>query len=212
MKRAKRALVASGVFTLTGGSVSLPYDVYLGRSKLAYIRVTRSKITLVIPRGLSVDPVELLRERSQWITRAYVKALSVLRVVDGNRFLLRGEYHDFEELKGESLSALYKRETEAYVRERISHYEGIMGFSYRSLTVKPSRAWWGLCSGKGDLIYNSQLAALPDKLRDYVVLHEIVHLYEHNHSASFKARLKSLMPDYADREKELKNYSPVLLG
>ncbi len=212
MKRARRVLLASGMFTPTGSSVRLPYEVYLGRSKLAYIRVTSSKITLVIPRGLSVDPAELLRERSQWIARAYAKAASVLRVVDGSRFLLRGEYHGFDELKGSSLSAFYKHETEAYVKERISYYEGIMGFSYRSLAVRPSRAWWGLCSGKGDLVYNSQLAALPDRLRDYVILHEIVHLYEHNHSAAFKARLKSIMPDYADREKELKNYSPVLIG
>ncbi|WP_449462686.1 DUF45 domain-containing protein [Tardisphaera miroshnichenkoae] len=212
MKRVKRALLASGTFTPTGSNVSLPYEVYSGRSKLAYIRVTSSKITLVIPRGLSVDPVVLLREKSQWIARAYARALSVLRVVDGNRFLLRGEYHNFDELKGSSLSALYKRETEAYVKERVTYYKGIMGFRYRSLTVKPSRAWWGRCSGRGDLAYNSQLAALPDKLRDYVVLHEIVHLYEHNHSAAFKARLKSIMPDYADRENELKNYAPVLLG
>ncbi len=212
MKGKKRKLLSSGFFALDEVGVSVPYEVYESRSKLSYIRVTTSKVIISVPKGSSVDPLAILRQKAQWIAMAYRRALSVMRVVDGNRFLLSGQYRSFDELKGTSLSSLYRRETEDYVRDRVLHYQCMLGFSYRSLRVKPSRSWWGMCSGRGDLIYNSQLAALPERLRDYVVLHEIVHLYEHNHSSSFRERMREVMPDFADREKELRRYSPVLLG
>ncbi|HYB45103.1 MAG TPA: M48 family metallopeptidase, partial [Nitrososphaerales archaeon] len=62
---------------------------------------------------------------------------------------------------------------------------------------------WGYCTRDGRLSFSWQLIALPARLRDYVICHELAHLSEHNHSQAFKRRLASVLPDYGQREKEL---------
>jgi predicted metal-dependent hydrolase len=62
---------------------------------------------------------------------------------------------------------------------------------------------WGYCTRRGRLSFSWQLAALSDRLREYVVLHELTHLTEFNHSAAFRKRLQLFCPDFRDREKEL---------
>ncbi|MFQ6060534.1 MAG: M48 family metallopeptidase [Thermoplasmata archaeon] len=65
---------------------------------------------------------------------------------------------------------------------------------------------WGYCKRNGDLVLNWQLIALPRKLAEYVILHELAHLSEFSHSKGFRARLAAMCPDYREREDELKKY------
>lgn len=69
---------------------------------------------------------------------------------------------------------------------------------------------WGYCTKGGRLTFSWQLIALSERLREYVVLHELTHLREFNHSAAFKDRLQSVCPDFRDRERDLGLVAPYV--
>ena len=69
-------------------------------------------------------------------------------------------------------------------------------------------AKWGYCTKSGRLSFSWQLIALPDRLRVYVILHELTHLLEFNHSAAFRRRLGTVLPDFRDLERELSLFVP----
>jgi predicted metal-dependent hydrolase len=65
---------------------------------------------------------------------------------------------------------------------------------------------WGSCSGKGNLNFNCLLMRTPDEIIDYVVVHELCHLKEMNHSPRFWAEVEKIFPDYKERRKWLKDH------
>ncbi len=99
------------------------------------------------------------------------------------------------------------RESSAYAVRKVSELSPKLG-------VRPSRVdvremgKWGYCTREGRLSFSWQLAALPERLREYVVLHELTHLTEFNHSRSFRKKLASVCPDFRDRERELDRVVP----
>ncbi|MGC8631116.1 MAG: M48 family metallopeptidase [Thermoprotei archaeon] len=202
---------ATGRFTinLEGRDIIINYRVVKKDTKFAYIRVKSSVVELVLPLHYSADPVLLLRKREEWLKKALLRISQNISVVRGDLFLYDGKYHPFSELGSQSLSSYLRANSEKYVTEKILSLQKAMEFQYGTLKFKSSGTWWGLCTSKGDLIFNYQLAALPERLRDYVVLHEVVHLYHHNHSKKFYEKLSSLMPDYKEREEELRRYVPM---
>ena len=80
--------------------------------------------------------------------------------------------------------------------------------------VSPSRVdvreigKWGYCTRGGRLSFSWQLIALPERLREYVVLHELTHLSHFDHSPAFKRKLAAYCPDFRDRERELNLVAP----
>ena len=67
---------------------------------------------------------------------------------------------------------------------------------------------WGSCSSKGSINLNRSLCFLPPPLAEYVVLHELVHLRIFNHSRAFKDMMAQYMPDWKERERQLRNFHP----
>ena len=84
------------------------------------------------------------------------------------------------------------------------------GFPVRRVTVRNQRSRWGSCSRKGTISLNWRLLQAPPFVRDYIVLHELAHLKEMNHSHRFWAEVESLCPGYADAERWLKQHASLL--
>ena len=87
-------------------------------------------------------------------------------------------------------------------------YTRLMGVQYNRIFIKEQKTVWGSCSTKGNLNFNWKLIlAGPDQL-EYVVVHELAHLKEMNHSPAFWREVERVLPDYRERRKKLKAFQP----
>ena len=82
-------------------------------------------------------------------------------------------------------------------------YASILQVSYQKITIKAQKTRWGSCSSKGNLNFNWKLLLLPPQLAEYVVVHELAHLRVMNHSPQFWRVVAEILPDYAERKKQL---------
>ena len=88
---------------------------------------------------------------------------------------------------------------------KLEEFNRYYGFSYGRVSIRNQRSRWGSCSSEGNLNFNCKLLCVRDELRDYVVVHELCHLKEMNHSKNFWALVAETIPNYKELRKELKN-------
>jgi hypothetical protein len=105
----------------------------------------------------------------------------------------------------------FVRETSRYVVRKLAELSAGLPIKYRRADVREMKNW-GYCTRGGRLSFSWQLIALPEALRDYVIMHELAHLKEFNHSAAFKRRLAEFCPDYRARERALDKITPGSLA
>ena len=92
------------------------------------------------------------------------------------------------------------------IRERLDFYGPKIGKPFGRVTVREQKTRWGSCSARGNLNFNWKLIMAPPQALDYVVVHELCHLYEFNHSPRFWALVEAQMPDYRVWKKWLKDH------
>lgn len=97
------------------------------------------------------------------------------------------------------------------VRERIAYFNLLYGFSFGEVRIKNHSTKWGSCSSKGNLNFNYKIVFLPPHLADYIIVHEVCHLREMNHSKKFWLLVAQAVPDYAIRRKELRRYEQGIM-
>ncbi len=97
------------------------------------------------------------------------------------------------------------------IPERVRHFAPLVGVDYGRITIRSQRTRWGSCSGKGNLNFNCLLMQTPTKVIDYVVVHELCHRLEMNHSERFWAQVERVLPDYKVRRDWLKRNGGALI-
>ncbi|MCR4616363.1 MAG: M48 family metallopeptidase [Clostridiales bacterium] len=120
---------------------------------------------------------------------------------DGEKFYVP-EFADSEIIR-ESLIKVYKKLAEKLIKQRVREYSKIMALSPSNVKINSAKTRWGSCSGKNSLNFSLYLVLGSDEIIDYVVVHELAHIKEHNHSNRFWAVVESVLPDYRKRQKEL---------
>jgi predicted metal-dependent hydrolase len=108
------------------------------------------------------------------------------------------------------LHVWYKEQTKKILEQRVPILSRQFHLSYTNVTVKALRSKWGSCSKKGNLSFNHLLAMLPMKVVDYIIVHELVHLIEFNHSKKFWYLVESAIPDYRDHRNWLRSHAIVV--
>ncbi len=97
------------------------------------------------------------------------------------------------------------------IPERARHFAALLGVAYGRVTIRNQKSKWGSCSGKGNLNFNCLLVLCPPQALDYVVIHELCHLREMNHSPAFWALVERAMPDYQTWREWLKKEGARLI-
>jgi predicted metal-dependent hydrolase len=217
---------------LTIGNKQIPYYVQRGtNSKYIRLKFTKNlELEITLPEKSDIDVEIVLRKKRTWIERKYHILSNRKCVFDNRHVLYRGTYLDVCRAPSNSdepgviiqdnkvivrtngrernyLLALrdwMKTETTKCVTKKLEKYTQRFGINFRNVYVKTTKQW-GYCTSDRDLIFNWQLIALPDALADYVILHELAHLLEFNHSKRFRVTLASMCPDFKERRDEL-NY------
>ncbi len=220
------------------GGKRIEYQVLRGTSRrYTYFRF-RPDLTLevVLPRGRLGDAGAAISERREWILEKYEEMRKSRRILDDERVMFDGRFLEIVYEQGlekeeilpdleraivvvraserprvkELVRRWFLKETSRYVMKKLSDLAATLPAAYKMADVREIKNW-GYCTRNGRLSFSWQLIALPEPLREYVILHELTHLEEFNHSPAFKRKLAKICPDYRRREKELDYISPAEL-
>lgn len=143
---------------------------------------------------------EFVEEKSAWIEKAIEK------VKDRNEQEKSMPKFTAEEIHNLADKAL------KIIPKRVDYYAKIMDVSYGGITIRNQVSRWGSCSAKGNLNFNCLLMLCPTEVLDYVVVHELCHIKEMNHSKRFWSLVERFCPQYKQHKRWLKEYGNELIG
>lgn len=180
------------------------YNVEVRRSKRksAAIKITADmQIVVFVPVYVSDNEIErMVISKSKWIDEHMLKVQSTI-----------DERSKLEKITFEKIKELADQAVE-YIPKRVKYYAEKENFVYNKITIKNLVSRWGSCSTKGNLNFNCLLMLTPDYVIDYIVVHELCHLREMNHSEKFWAEVEKIMPDYQRAELWLKQNGGNLIS
>ena len=108
------------------------------------------------------------------------------------------------------MTAWYRQQARHVFGKRCDQMARLLGLKYYRLRLSSARTRWGACSRQGTISLVWRLIMAPDRVIDYVILHELIHLRTHNHSKAFWAQVEAAMPDYQKQVKWLKEHGHEL--
>ena len=167
------------------------YGLIRARRKTMALKVSEDgTVTVRIPYGVRPEEADRFVEAHvDWIRKRIAECRE--------RAAARPAYTDREREAGKRLAKELLLKKCRYFAER-------MGVSYGTVTVREQKTRWGSCSAKGNLNFNWKLVLMPPEILDYVVVHELAHRLQMNHSAAFWAEVGKILPDYRERRQWLK--------
>ena len=133
-----------------------------------------------------------VRKNRNWIARKMEQA--------DRRAQEKGELVPFTEEELQLLTEQARRE----LPQRAAEFAWQMGVTYGRITIRHQKTRWGSCSSKGNLNFNCLLMLTPREVQDYVLVHELAHRAEMNHSPRFWALVEKILPDYREQRKWLR--------
>lgn len=98
----------------------------------------------------------------------------------------------------------HKEMARKFIHDRLVAFNAHYDFAYKRVFIKNQRSCWGSCSEHGNLNFNYKLLFLPPRIADYVIIHELCHLAELNHSPRFWSLVGEACPDYKKHRRELR--------
>lgn len=180
------------------------YNVEVRRTKRksAAIKITADmQIVVFVPLYVSDNEIErMVISKSKWIDEHMLKVQST---IDERSKLEKITFEQIKELEDQAVE---------YIPKRVKYYAEKENFVYNKITIKNLVSRWGSCSTKGNLNFNCLLMLMPDYVIDYIVVHELCHLREMNHSEKFWAEVEKIMPDYQRAELWLKQNGGNLIS
>ena len=109
--------------------------------------------------------------------------------------------------KPAKINTLYKKHKEdarTLIHDRLEYWAPICGVIYKRISIRDTKRSWGSCSSKGNLNFSYKLLFLPKCVSDYIIVHELCHLKELNHSERFWQHVEIALPNYLDLKNELR--------
>jgi predicted metal-dependent hydrolase len=211
----------------------LTYQIrFSTKAKYLQLRITSSdKLELIIPKKYSIkEGKEFLNKKIDWVKK-YQKNL--INVADNKEFFLFGEKIYVEQnfnffltrhklrfsknilivespadsriTKEELFQTYIRKISKKYFLERTKFFSDQFGFRFKTVKIRGQKTRWGSCSSNGNLSFNFRLLQFKQEVIDYVIIHELCHTKQMNHSQKFWKLVEQCCPDYKTLKKELKN-------
>jgi len=202
-----------------------PFETTITHKKVKNGRIRigpDSRVYVTVPHG--ADAEDLIDSRMNWIKKKIAeldRLASEYGAGEDGTFIYNGmmwhpvysdktpvsfSWPDVLYPSVETLKKAVVKELKADIGKRLDHYSGKMGVEYGRISVRNQKTRWGSCSGKGNLNFNIRAMALAENTRNYLVVHELAHRLEMNHSPAFWKTVSMYYPGYREAEKELKAY------
>lgn len=148
------------------------------------------------PLRAPIEAIEkVIRDKADWISKH--RKIAVEKNREREKYLA-----NMEPIIPEEIDALADRML-AEFPPRVKEFALRLGVDYGRITIRMQRTRWGSCSSKGNLNFNCLIMLAPKEVQDYIIVHELCHRIEMNHSKRFWALVESVMPDYRDSERWL---------
>lgn len=180
--------------TLTGVR-PFRYTVIRSRRRTMTLEIRRDG-QLVVRAPYRISQVEIQRfvgEKADWIQKNLEKVQSQQQ-----------QKTQLPKLSQEEKMRLQKAAEEVFL-QRSEYFANLLNVHFSRITIREQKTRWGSCSSNRNLSFNWKLMLAPPEILDYVVVHELCHLKEMNHSPAFWHEVEQILPDYAHRKKWLKD-------
>ncbi|MCI0533439.1 M48 family metallopeptidase [bacterium] len=192
-KHVKPPVSIPKILKLESGAVRYTVRKSVRARRVSIVVGRDGSVTVVVPRGIREGSAErFIAEKREWIRR-HLKRFGR----EPSRDLPRGTGRGFN---------IHKEAARELILRRIAIQNTHYGFSWKRIFIKNHSAQWGSCSANKNLNFNYRIVHLPEELVDYIIVHELCHLREMNHSKRFWNLVGKAIPRYEDRERMLKRY------
>jgi len=177
---------------------------------LEKVKTTESKRTVFLPetefrtkyRELKLLPI-LKTGKPQFQLKKHTLIVRYAENTDISKAL-------YQEMIREAIEETLRSEAKYYLPLRVHELAEIHNFRVNKITVRKAKTRWGSCSTQNNISLNIHLMRLPDRLIDYVILHELAHTIHKNHSKAFWNFLEEICPNSKQKNRALNEYSPVI--
>ena len=175
---------------------SIPYRLVRSSRKTISIQIMpNAEVIVRAPNRMPKAAIEaFLLEKRSWLEKHLAKQTPPLSA--------------FTDAQIDALT----QQARSVIPERVAYYAPAVGVTYGRITIRSQRTRWGSCSSRGNLNFNCLLMLAPEKVVDYVVVHELCHRKEMNHSPRFWAEVERILPDYRQSKRWLKENGQSLMG
>lgn len=178
----------------------MDYAIIKSKRKTVALQIKDGELTVRAPMKMSErDIARFVAEHQSWIDKHLSAAIERKKRNDG-----------ITPLSADELKTLAAR-AKILIPERVAHYAALLGVSYGKITLRRQKTRWGSCSSKGDLNFNLALMLAPEIIIDSVIVHELCHRKEMNHSARFYAEMARVFPAYKECRAWLKENGDALM-
>ena len=181
------------------------YDLIRTSRKTIAIQITLDgDVTIRAPRDCEKAEIDdLIRDRREWIEEKRAEFLAQKRECEKKQ-------EQFPKITPES-EREFRRLAKEKIPKRVALFAEQVGVDYGKITIKDTKSRWGSCSYQGNLNFCWRLILAPEEVLDYIVVHELCHRLEMNHSARFWAEVKRVLPEYEKGKEWLKENGLALL-
>ena len=168
----------------------MDYEIKYSARKTISLCIKDGRLLIKAPIGTSKAKIrEIVNDHTDWVEK------NIKKQNEKNAKISALTDEDVKRLK-----KLAKK----VIPPKVEYYSKIMGLKYGRITITSAKTRFGSCSSKGNLSFSYLLMLYPESAIDYVVVHELCHLVEMNHSPSFYKLVANVFPDYKERQKILK--------
>ncbi len=168
----------------------MKYRIVYSNRKTIGLYVNGYTLTVRAPFGTSTMRIDSLVEQNMdWIQKS----------MDAQK-----KKKAAEPMLNVTRESMLKKAAKKYCSAKSKYYSDLMNLKYGRIKITSAKKRFGSCNSEGNICFSFRVMLYPEYARDYVIVHELAHLLEMNHSSEFYKIIESVMPDYKERRKLLK--------